>query len=323
MLELIKPTHYDFMGKRFIAYGLTTAVALIGLVAIAIHHGPRLSIDFTGGTLLELRFSQPVHVDRLRGALDGMGYGDSEIQEVGQGTGDVMIRARSAEGGKALQFAPIQQGLMKAFPGVRVERLNEELVGPKIGGELKGKALWAIFWSLGLILLYIGVRYDFKFAVGGVVALFHDLFIVFGMCVLFNKEISLTVLAAFLTLAGYSINDTVVVFDRIREVMKGFRRESIFTIMNTSINQTLSRTIITSLTVFLSILALYLVGGQVIHDFAFAMLIGVVSGTYSSIFVASALVLDWTRLTQQKKPAATARPTKAAKPARASSAKAS
>ncbi len=167
--------------------------------------------------------------------------------------------------------------------------------------------MWAIFWSLGLILLYVGVRYDFRFAVGGVLALFHDLFIVFGLCVLFDKEFSLTVLAAFLTLAGYSINDTVVVFDRIREVMKGgYRREGLAEIMNTSINQTLSRTIITALTVFLSVLALYLVGGQVLHDFSFAMLIGVVSGTYSSIFVASAFVLDWTRLTHKNKPAVVA-----------------
>ena len=304
MLELIKPTHYDFMGKRFIAYGMTTIVALIGLVAIIAHHGPRLSIDFTGGTLIEARFTPPVTANDLRAQLDKIGYGDSEIQEVGA-TGDIMIRARASEGGAALKWEPIQQALNKAFPNVKIERLNEELVGPKIGGELKGKALWAIFWSLGLILIYIGIRYDFRFAVGGVIALFHDLFIVFGLCVLFNKEFSLTVLAAFLTLAGYSVNDTVVVFDRIREVMKGgYRRESLADIMNTSINQTLSRTIITSLTVFLSVFALYMVGGQVLHDFAFAMLIGVISGTYSSIFIASAFVLDWTRLTGNKKAAA-------------------
>ncbi len=300
MLELIRATNFDFMGRRFIAYGLTTFVALVGVVALLAHHGPRLSIDFTGGTLLELRFSQPVHVDKLRHALDGMGYSGSEIQEVGLGTGDVMIRTRSTEAGKALEFQPIKESFEKAFPGITVERLSEDVVGPKIGSELKGKALWAIFWSLGLILIYVGLRYDFRFAVGGIVALFHDLFIVFGLCVLFNKEISLTVLAAFLTLAGYSINDTIVVFDRIREVMKGLRRDSFVSIINTSINQTLSRTVITALTVFLSVLALYLVGGQVIHDFAFAMLIGIISGTYSSIFVASAIVLDWSKLTRRR-----------------------
>lgn len=312
MLELIKPTNYDFMGKRFIAYGLTTLIALVGLVAIIAHHGPRYSIDFTGGTLIEVRFTPAVPANDLRQQLDKIGYGDSEIQEVGTG-GDIMIRARASEGGKALQWEPIQAALSKAFPNTKIERLNEELVGPKIGGELKGKALWAIFWSLGLILIYVGIRYDFRFAVGGVIALFHDLFIVFGLCVLFNKEFSLTVLAAFLTLAGYSVNDTVVVFDRIREVMsKGYRREDLASIMNTSINQTLSRTIITSLTVFLSVLALYLVGGQVLHDFAFAMLIGVISGTYSSIFVASAFVLDWTRLTGKKSTPAPAAPAKKA-----------
>jgi preprotein translocase SecF subunit len=320
MLELIRPTNYDFMGKRFIAYGLTTAIALIGVIALVIHHGPRLSIDFTGGTALEARFTPPVHVDRLRTALARSGFADSEIQEIGQkNSGDVLIRT-SAMSGTAL--AQMRTGLQRELPNTRIEVLNQELVGPKIGSELKSKALWAIFWSLGLILLYVGVRYDFKFAVGGIVALFHDLFIVFGLCVLFNKEISLTVLAAFLTLAGYSINDTIVVFDRIREVMKGYRRDSMYNIMNISINQTLSRTVITALTVFLSVLALYLVGGRVIHDFAFAMLIGVISGTYSSIFVASALVLDWTRLTQKKAKAA---PTAAVRPVkpRASKARAS
>ncbi len=298
MLELIRATNYDFMGKRKIAYVLTSAIAVIGLIAIfAI--GPHYSIDFTGGTVLELRFSKPIAVDQLRHELDAMGYVGSEIQEIGKNTGDVMIRTQSAEAGHALDYGKIKNGIEQKF-GVTVEKLSQELVGPKVGGELKSKALWAVFWALGLILLYVGVRYDFKFAVGGVVALFHDLFIVFGLSVLFHKELSLTTLAAFLTLAGYSINDTIVVFDRIREQMKGFKRDNLADIINASINQTLSRTVITALTVFLSTLALYLIGGTVIHDFAFVMLVGVISGTYSSIFVASAMVLDWTRLTHKK-----------------------
>jgi preprotein translocase SecF subunit len=176
-----------------------------------------------------------------------------------------------------------------------------EAVGPKIGEELRSKALWAVLLSLGAILVYVGIRYEFKFAVGAVIALFHDVFAALGVICFLNREVSLTVIAALLTLAGYSINDTIVVFDRIRERSKQLHKLSHEEMMNTAMNETLSRTIITSLTVFLATLALYLFGGEVINDFALCMLAGVVFGTYSSIYVASGLALDiWNWLDRKK-----------------------
>jgi preprotein translocase SecF subunit len=177
-------------------------------------------------------------------------------------------------------------------PGTHVERLRYEAVGPRVGGELRGAAIKAILFALSFILIYVGIRYDWRYSLGAVAALFHDVFIALGALSLFNKEITLTVVAALLTIAGYSINDTIVVFDRIRERSKTLRREQPAKIMNIAINETLSRTIITSFTVFLTVLALYVLGGEVIHDFAFAMLVGVVFGTYSSVYVASGLALE-------------------------------
>ena len=175
------------------------------------------------------------------------------------------------------------------------------MVGPKVGNELRQKALWAVLWSLGGILLYVGFRYEFKFAFGAVVSLFHDVFVVLGALCFTGREISLTVIAALLTIAGFSINDTIVVFDRIRERSKELRKETHSRAMDIAINETLSRTVITSLTVFLAALGLFLWGGEVLHDFSFAMLVGAVFGTYSSVYVASALALEiWIRLDRRK-----------------------
>ena len=170
--------------------------------------------------------------------------------------------------------------------------LRVESVGPRVGNELRGAAIKAIFFALGFILIYVGIRYDWRYSIGAVAALFHDVFITLGALSITNKEVTLTVVAALLTIAGYSINDTIVVFDRIRERAKTLRRESPEKVMNVAINETLSRTIITSFTVFLSVVALFTLGGEVIHDFSFAMLVGVVFGTYSSVYVASGLALE-------------------------------
>ena len=216
----------------------------------------------------------------------------------GQNRDEFLLRFRSDSQDP---FPIIQQALATRFPGVTVELRRQETVGPKVGNELRHKAIWAVLWSLGGILLYVGIRYEFKFAFGAVVALFHDVFVVLGFLCFTGREVSLTVVAALLTIAGYSINDTIVVFDRIRERSKALRKETHSRAMDIAVNETLSRTVITALTVFLAALGLFIWGGEVLRDFSFAMLIGVGFGTYSSVYVASALALDiWILLDRRK-----------------------
>jgi preprotein translocase SecF subunit len=272
-----------------------------------VHGGPRYSVDFTGGTLVQLQTARVMHPDDVRKALDAAGYKGYELQAAGKGD-ELLIRLATQE--QSIDpvthkptdvFAKVRDALLKADPASDPKLRHLEAVCPKVGGELRHKALWAVLFSLGGILLYVGIRYEFKFAFGAVIALFHDVFAAFGVILFMHREVSLTVIAALLTLAGYSINDTIVVFDRIRERSKQLHKLSHEDMMNTAMNETLSRTIITSLTVFLAVLSLYLFGGEVINDFALCMLAGVIFGTYSSIYVASALALDiWNWLDKKK-----------------------
>jgi preprotein translocase SecF subunit len=263
---------------------------LISIISLIMHGGPRYGVDFTGGSLIEIQVTPPVHADAVRAAVDRAGLRGSEIQEVSR-PGQFLIRAE-AKPGHTSPSAEIAKSVLEGNPGTRVEVLRVESVGPRVGSELRGAAIKAIFFALGFILIYVGIRYDWRYSIGAVVALFHDVFITLGALSIANKEITLTVVAALLTIAGFSINDTIVVFDRIRERSKTLRRESPEKVMNVAINETLSRTVITSFTVFLTVLALYTLGGEVIHDFSFAMLVGVVFGTYSSVYVASGLALE-------------------------------
>jgi preprotein translocase SecF subunit len=247
-----------------------------------------------------MRTSREVPADEMRSTLDGVGLTGYELQ---QGSGDdrnqYMLRLRSEE--KRDVFATVKQGVESRFQGVTIELRSNDVVGPKVGGELRQKAVWAMLTSLGAILVFVGIRYEFKFAFGAVVALFHDVFITLGVLCFFHREMTLTVLAALLTIAGFSINDTIVIFDRIRERSKELRKEKHSRVMDIAVNETLSRTVITSLTVFLTALALFIWGGEVLRDFSLAMLVGVAFGTYSSVFVASALALDtWIRLDRRK-----------------------
>jgi len=278
------------MARRHIAYAISGACVLISVLSLVLHGGPRYGVDFTGGTLLELAISPTPHVDEIRAAVDRAGFRGSEIQMLDR-PGQVLIRLAPHGGGTSPAVA-ITRAIQAAHPGVSVEVLRIESVGPRVGGELRGAAIKAVFLALGLILVYVAIRYDWRYSLGAVVALFHDVFISLGAVSITNREATLTVVAALLTIAGFSINDTIVVFDRIRERGKSLRRESSETVMNIAVNETLSRTIITSFTVFLTVLALFLLGGEVIHDFSFTMLVGVVFGTYSSVYVASALALD-------------------------------
>jgi len=288
------------MRLRRAAYLFSGSLILATAVWLIVHGGPRYGVDFTGGTLLRVRTSRVLAADQVRAALDAGGFHGVELQQMaGENRDEFLLRMK----GESAQdpFPGIQKSIESRFSGVTVERRGTDRVGPRIGSELRRKAIWAVLGSLVGILLYVGIRYEFKFALGAVVALFHDVFITLGMLCFTGREISLTVVAALLTIAGYSINDTIVVFDRIRERSKALRKETHSRAMDIAVNETLSRTVITSLTVFLTALALFVWGGEVLHDFSFAMLVGVGFGTYSSVYVASALALDiWIGLDRRK-----------------------
>jgi preprotein translocase subunit SecF len=282
------------MRYRRYAYAFSILLILAGVASVVIKGGFRLGVDFAGGVLVEYRFDRQLEADQLRGALAGGGWPTAEIQ-ASEGGEVFLIRVPSDEerlAGEASPSSRILTAIQQEIPGLEGELLREEVVGPRVGRELRGKAFWAVLVALLGILIYVGIRYEFKFALGGVAALTHDVLVVLTFLSFTNKEITIPVIAALLTVGGYSINDTIVVFDRIRERMKGSGRAPDEPIFDLSINQTLSRTIITALTLIFTIEALLFMGGQVIHDFAFAMLIGVAIGTYSSIYVASAIALD-------------------------------
>ncbi len=300
MFQLLINTNLPFMKYRRYTYVFSGTLVLATAVWLIVHGGPRYGVDFTGGTLLQIRTSQVLPADQVRRALDDAGLRGIELQQMtGENRDEYLLRLKE-EGGRDA-FGGIQGALQARFPGLTVERRRTETVGPRVGSELRQKAVWAVLGSLAGILLYVGIRYEFKFAFGAVVALFHDVFITLGMLCFTGREVSLTVVAALLTIAGYSINDTIVVFDRIRERSRALRKETHSRAMDIAVNETLSRTIITAFTVFLTALALFIWGGEVLHDFSFAMLVGTVFGTYSSVYVASALALDsWIALDRRK-----------------------
>jgi preprotein translocase subunit SecF len=298
MIQILHGTNIPFMKYRRFAYMISGTVVLATAVWLVLHRGPRQGVDFSGGTLLQIRASQPLPADQLRSALDQGGLRGAELQQLTGEGAEYMVRLEAGEGDV---FAAVQRAVKARFPAVQLELRRTETVGPKVGKELGQKAIWAILGSLAGILLYVGIRYEFKFAFGAVVALFHDVFVTLGVLCFLNREVSLTVVAALLTIAGYSINDTIVVFDRIRERSKALRKEKHSRVMDIAVNETLSRTIITAFTVFLTALSLLIWGGEVLRDFSLAMVVGVVFGTFSSVFVASALALDiWIRLDRRK-----------------------
>lgn len=301
MLQMLIGTNFPFMRHRRWAYLFSGAIVLSTIVWLVVNGGPNYSVDFTGGTLLQVRLSQALHADQVRAALEGGGFKGFELQQMtGTNANEFLLRFPPAAGDKEL-FDRVQRSIVARQTGVTVELRRTEQVGPKVGDELRQKALWAVLGSLGGILLYVGIRYEFKYAFGAVVALFHDVFVVLGFLCFTGREVSLTVLAALLTIAGYSINDTIVVFDRIRERAKALRKESHSRTMDIAVNETLSRTVITAFTVFLCAVALFIWGGEVLNDFSFAMIVGTVFGTYSSVYVASALALEtWIWLDRRK-----------------------
>ncbi len=302
-MEIIKPgININFMGKRRYAFFLSVIVIIIGILSLILHGGPNYGIDFAGGTLVQVRFPQPVDLDEIRGAFEDVGLEGAIIQRFGaEGVGEYLIRLERTSSDLGGFSAVISEALTKRFGEKGFEVRRTEMVGPKVGKDLRSKGLKAIIFALIGILIYISWRFEFRFAVGAVVALTHDVIITVGILSLTDKEFSLPVLAALLFIVGYSLNDTIVVYDRIRENMRRMRKETYEKVVNLSVNETLSRTILTSVTTLIVIVILFLIGGGVIHDFAFALLIGIIVGTYSSVFVASPVVLVWEKKFPKKK----------------------
>ena len=299
MIQLLIGTKIPFMKYRRFAY-MVSAVAVLATAGwLILNRGPKMGVDFSGGTLLEIGTTPPLPADKLRSALESGGLHGAELQQVTGSPSEYIIRLRSEL--QAEPFARVSEAVKARHPEVSLEFRRAEQVRPRVGRELAQKAFWAILGSLGGILLYVGFRYEFKYAFGAVVALFHDVFVTLGVLCFLNREFSLTVVAALLTIAGYSINDTIVVFDRIRERSKALRKEKHSRVMDIAVNETLSRTIITAFVVFLTAAALLFWGGEVLRDFSIAIVFGLVFGTFSSVYVASALALDiWIWLDRRK-----------------------
>jgi preprotein translocase subunit SecF len=291
-MEFIKPDiKFDFVGKMKLAFGISLAMMVISIASVIWHGGLNYGIDFAGGTLVQLKFQKATSTEQLRNAFRPIGLQNVIIQPFGDN--EVVVRIGEVDlGGKELS-AIIAESLQAALGPGAFEVRRVEVVGPKVGKDLTRKAILAIVFSWIGMLIYIAWRFEFRYAVGGILALVHDTTITIGAMSLLNKEFDLTIVAALLTIIGYSINDTIVVFDRIRENARKNIKQPLAEVINQSINQTLSRTILMSFTVLLVLLALFFFGGAVIHDFSFALLVGVIVGTYSSIFVASPVVLVW------------------------------
>jgi len=293
-MRLFNNTNIDFLEKSTIAKFLSMALIIAGLASLAMKGGPALSIDFTGGTIAQLQFDKAVDVSELRTKLAENGFENSEIITFGS-PNEVLIKTQFSGANSELE-SNLRTAIKSEFQVRRVES-----VGPKIGKELQSDALSAILLSLLLILIYISFRFDRFYAYGSVVALIHDVLITMGVFSLLSIEIDLTIVAAFLTIVGYSLNDTIVVFDRIRENVIKHARESLDTIVNISLNSTMGRTIVTSLTTFVVVLSLFLFGGEVIKNFAFALIVGIFVGTYSSIYVASPVMMYFEKKAIAKK----------------------
>jgi preprotein translocase subunit SecF len=293
-MRLFNKTNIDFVEKSAIAKFLSIVLIIVGLSSLIMKGGPALSIDFTGGTIAQLQFEKVVDVSELRTKLAENKFDGSEIITFGS-PNEVLIKAQFSGSNSELE-SNLRSAIESEFEVRRVES-----VGPKIGKELQSDALSAILLSLFLILIYISFRFDRFYAYGSVVALIHDVLITMGIFSLLNIEVDLTIVAAFLTIVGYSLNDTIVVFDRIRENAIKHARESLDTIVNISLNSTLGRTIVTSLTTFVVVLSLFIFGGEVIKNFAFALIVGIFVGTYSSIYVASPVMMYFEKKEMAKK----------------------
>lgn len=293
-MALFENANYDFIKWRWHALILSTVVVLAG-IGYGVSRGIPLGIDFSGGTIMVVKFEQPVSDDQVRQAIVAAIPGEQVIQSYGnpaQNQKVIRLPQLIQEDGASLDqnARAVTDALAKASLG-KIEVLSQDLVGPVIGADLQRRGIYAVLASIIGITIYIGLRFRFAFAIGAIAATFHDIMVTVAFLFFMGYDLSLNVVAALLTITGYSVNDTIVIFDRVRENLRSRRRESLERVVNESVNQTLSRTIITAGTTFLAVLALYLFGGEVLEAFAFTMLVGIVSGTYSTIFIASSIAI--------------------------------
>ncbi len=329
----------DFIGKRKVAYMFSAALILISIASLLIHSGPRYGIDFAGGTLIQVKFQTPVDINAIKSGLASLSLGNSSVQQFGNPREhEYLVRTdipETTDQGFTLALGKA----LNASTGGNVEIRRVEMVGPQVGKDLRRKALFAIFFALLFIAIYISGRFEFKwllsgvmagtlmgsvyflslfnvsmpiliiaalvvtlilfwilnlkYAMGAIVALIHDVIVTVGLFSLFDKEFTLPIIAALLTIIGYSLNDTIIVYDRIRENLRKYHKQPLNIVINRSVNETLSRTILTSLTTLFVVIALLVLGGGIIHDFAFALTVGIIVGTYSSIYVASPILIAW------------------------------
>ncbi len=310
-MRLFKQTNIPFVKIRYYAYAISILILVVGIIGMIVN-GMNWSIDFTSGVALEVNLlptnpsTPPVHIDKLRSILQANGFKEAEIQIVGQPK-DAHFLIKTQGSTTAGTGQKIVKVLAENLPEIAKSKDNKDMivqideVGPKVGKELRSQALLAILLSMFLMIIYVWVRFELTFGISAILAIFHDVFCIVGIFALTGKEITIQVIAALLTIVGYSINDTIVIYDRIREDLRIYRKDPYETVFNNAMNKTLSRTTITAGTTLLSALALFFFGGPVIHDFAFAMVLGLIFGTYSSIFVASNLVIDYYHITKQDK----------------------
>lgn len=323
-MEFIKPgVKLNFVGTRLYAVLFSGVLFAVSLVSLK-WPGIRWGIDFAGGTEIHLRLSSEIHIDQLRRVVDSLGLGEAQVQEFeagpveGEAHNEFMIRVAAAGEGLADESGRnaelVAEKLQAEFGEKSYEILETNFVGPRVGKDLRVKGIEAMVYTLLGMLIYISFRFEFRYALGAVLALLHDGIITMGALILTQREFNLSTIAAILTILGYSINDTIVIFDRIREGTKRLRRLPFHEMINTALNETLSRTILTSVTVFITVFFLWLLGGGVIHDFSFAMMVGVVTGTWSTIYIASSFVIWWEDVRAQRRTTAPAGKTPAKEP---------
>lgn len=339
-MRFIRPDiNLDFVGRKKIAFCLSIACIAISFLSLIIHKGPRLGIDFAGGTLIQVKFASAVRIDDIKSGLETIGVTKSSVQQFGQQSNHEFLVRTDISHGSDEGFTDNVKKALESINAGGVEIRRVEMVGPQVGEDLRKKALFAMFYALLFITIYISGRFELKwmlsgvvaaaiigavyifnlfnvsipfligtalvvslvifwflelkYAMGAIVALIHDVIITVGIFSIFGKEFTLPIIAALLTIIGYSLNDTIIVFDRIRENLRKYHKKPLPFIINRSINETLSRTVLTSLTTLIVVVALFILGGGIIHDFAFALMVGIIVGTYSSIYVASPILLAW------------------------------
>lgn len=297
MLELIRPnTNIDFFRLRPWAFAFSGALTVIGMVVLLLRGGPNFGIDFEGGIMLHVGVDASVGIAEMRSAVDNMGLGEggASVQEFGNQPGEYLLRVASADdklsGGRA---DTIKKALSERFAAKNFRELRTEIVGPRVGNELRRRALLSVLFATVMMAVYIAFRFDLRFGVGAAVALIHDVLVAISALAIFNMEVDLTIVAALLTIVGYSVNDTVVVSDRIRENIHRYQKDGVKVLINRSLNETLSRTILTGTSTIMVCVTLFFFGGGVIHGFAFTLLVGILTGTYSSIFIAAPIVEMW------------------------------